>query len=289
MAEERRLSPHTCEAYRRDIDSLCRFCHAAGQLRLATLDTGHVRAFAAWRHRQGLSGRSVQRSLSAVRTLFEFLVREGLVAKNPAIGVAAPRGPRLLPKTLDADRIARLLEVDDDGPLARRDVAIMELIYSCGLRLAEVVGVNVSDLNRHDALVEVTGKGGKRRILPVGRLALRALERWLEVRAGLARDVDRGDRRALFVSRQGKRLSPRSVQARLARWAMFQGTGSHVHPHMLRHSFATHLLESSGDLRAVQELLGHADISTTQIYTHLDFQHLAKVYDDAHPRARRRK
>jgi integrase/recombinase XerC len=213
------------------------------------------------------------------------LLREGRVQANPAEGVRAPKVNRRLPHTLDADQLAHLMELPGDTPLDRRDRAIMELFYSSGLRLSELVALDVTDMRSSDGLLQVTGKGNKARRLPVGRFAQAAIEDWLSERAHLAR----ADEAALFVSQRGTRLSPRSVEARLRQRAIEQGMPRHVHPHMLRHSFASHVLESSGDLRAVQELLGHADISTTQVYTHLDFQHLAQVYDQAHPRARRKK
>ncbi len=248
------------------------------------LDAAHVRAYAAWRHRRGSSGRSVQRALSAVRTFYEYLLREGLVGCNPALGVTAPRSPRKLPQVLDVDRVGALLQLPEEGLFAVRDRAIMELFYSSGLRLSELVTLTIRDIDLREGLVHVTGKGDKRRILPVGRFARDALRDWMRARASLCPEEQVG----LFLTRQGRPMSPRSVQQRIRRWAIARGLGTHVHPHMLRHSFASHLLESSGDLRAVQELLGHADIRTTQVYTHLDFQHLAKVYDEAHPRARRK-
>ena len=244
-----------------------------------------MRAFAAAQHRKGLGGRSIQRRLSALRGLFRHLQKLGVVEANPAHDITAPKSPRRLPRSLDADRVGGLLEIRDDDPLALRDRAIFELIYSSGLRVSEAVSIDHRDIDLSDAVVEVVGKGSKARRVPVGRYAVEAIRRWLAVRATLAAE----DEKALFVSRRGRRLSPRSVQSRLDQWARRQGLDTHVHPHMLRHSFASHLLESSGDLRAVQELLGHADISTTQVYTHLDFQHLAKVYDQAHPRARKKR
>ncbi len=232
-----------------------------------------------------MSGRSLQRNLSAIRAFYRFLLREGLVTRNAAQSVRAPKSPRLLPSLLDADQTARLLEMDGSDPVGRRDRAMLELIYSSGLRVAELVGLDLDDLDFTQGEVRVTGKGNQQRLLPVGRLALRAIRDWLPQRQEWL--AGNGER-ALFVNRRGRRLSTRSVQYRAAHWGVRQGLASHVHPHMLRHSFASHMLESSGDLRAVQELLGHANISTTQIYTHLDFQHLAKVYDQAHPRARRK-
>ena len=285
LANERRLSPHTLAAYRRDLADFARWNREHRCLQWVELRQGDIRQYAATRHRQGLSGKSLQRRLSALRGFFRYLVREGHLQQDPAHGVRAPRSGRKLPSTLDVDQMDRLLSHSSDDPLGLRDRAMMELLYSSGLRLAELVSLDLHDLDLQDAMLEVTGKGAKTRRLPVGRKALEAIRRWLEARCSLA---DSGEE-ALFVSRRGNRISARSVQARIDLQARRQGTDRHVHPHLMRHSFASHLLESSGDLRAVQELLGHSDISTTQIYTHLDFQHLAKVYDQAHPRARRRK
>jgi integrase/recombinase XerC len=222
--------------------------------------------------------------MSALRGFFRFLLREGKVESNPAADVPSPKLPKRLPKTLDVDQIARLLEIDGDSPLALRDRAIMELFYSSGMRLAELVGLKVTDLDLAEGSVRVLGKGSKTRILPVGRKAREAIRAWLGARS----DFPGHDLDALFLSRRGQALSARAVQARLREWSRRIGLATGVNPHLLRHSFATHLLESSGDLRSVQELLGHADISTTQIYTHLDFQHLARIYDKSHPRARKR-
>lgn len=282
LAYERRLSPRTIDAYRRDLND---FQQWAQQRSWAGINSADIRHYTASRHRQGLSAHSLQRRLAALRTLYRYLLREGKVEHNPALEVRAPKAGRKLPATLEVDQLAQLLETPGDGPLDRRDRAIMELLYSCGLRLAELVSLDLHDLDRHDAMLEVTGKGNKTRRLPVGSKALEAIGTWLKVRANLAKP----DEMALFVSQRGTRLSARSVQSRLVRHAQRQGSPRHVHPHLLRHSFASHLLESSGNLRAVQELLGHADISTAQIYTHLDFQHLAQVYDQAHPRARKSK
>ena len=284
LSNERRVSPLTVKHYRRDLETLGGWCVEQGVADWDRLDTQHVRAFVAARHRAGLSGRSIQRLLSAIRSFFRFLMREGEADYDPAAGISAPKSPRKLPDAMDVDQTARLLDAHEDDPVAIRDRAMFELMYSSGLRLAELVSLDLNDLDLREGSVRVTGKGAKTRVLPVGRQALEALEEWLELRGGLA-DIDQT---AVFVSQRGGRLSPRSVQARLSSLALRQGLGRKVHPHMLRHSFASHVLESSGDLRAVQELLGHADISTTQVYTHLDFQHLAKVYDAAHPRARRR-
>lgn len=284
LKTERRLSGHTVRAYSRDLKALADFCGREGLTALDALDSFHVRRFAAESHRKGLAPRSIARRLSAIRSFLGNEVEQGRLKANVAIDIAAPKPPKRLPGTLDADQVAELLQSSDDDPLHLRDHAILELFYSSGLRLAELVGLDLEDLDFADRTVRVTGKGDKTRILPVGRQALEAVRRWLPCRLGFAA----ADERALFVSRKGGRLAARSIQARLGRWARRRGSARHLHPHLLRHSFATHLLESSGDLRAVQELLGHASISTTQVYTHLDFQHLATSYDKAHPRARRR-
>jgi integrase/recombinase XerC len=281
---ERRLSPRTIDGYRRDLLSFVGWLDRQGRHTPGAIDAHLVRDYAAARHRQGLSPKSLQRHLAAIRAWLRFLLRERRIASNPADGVRAPKVERRLPHTLDADQLSRLLDLPGDTPLDRRDRAIMELFYSSGLRLAELTGLDAADVARDPRLLRITGKGGKAREVPVGRLAAEALQRWLTVRAQLAA----ANETALFVSRRGTRLGARAVEARLRRRAIEQGMPRHVHPHMLRHSFASHLLESSGDLRAVQELLGHADIGTTQVYTHLDFQHLAQVYDKAHPRAKRK-
>ncbi|MBN1239290.1 MAG: tyrosine recombinase XerC [Gammaproteobacteria bacterium] len=285
VSTERRLSPHTASAYRRDLEALADFCRREGLESWAAVDSYHVRRFAAECHRRGSSPRSIARRLSAVRSFYSWLVAAGAAASNPAVHIQAPKPSRRLPATLDADQVASMLESDAPDALDIRDQAILELMYSSGLRLAELVGLDLGDLDRADRTVRVTGKGSKARVVPVGRVAVTAVERWLRLRPELAA----GGEAALFVSRRGTRLAARSVQARIDRWARRRGTPVRVHPHMLRHSFASHMLESSGDLRAVQELLGHSSISTTQVYTHLDFQHLAHIYDRAHPRAKRRR
>ena len=298
LESERRLSPHTLTAYRCDLRSLIGFTRRNAML-LEEMDSHGVRRFAAECHRRGLSPRSVARRLSAVRCFFAFLLRTKVIRSNPAADVQAPKPARRLPATLDADQMAGLLtprsdaapgggrgdggEAGDD-PLTLRDRAMLELFYSSGLRLSELAGLDLGDVDAADRTVRVTGKGSKTRVVPVGGPALAALRAWLAVRVGMANATER----ALFTSRRGSRIAPRTVQERVKLWARRQGAPVGVHPHMLRHSFASHLLESSGDLRAVQELLGHASISTTQVYTHLDFQHLAQIYDKAHPRAKRR-
>ena len=284
LRSERQVSPHTLEAYRRDLNKVLAFCAKESIPDWPALDIRRMRQLVSRLHQQGQSSRSIARLLSAVRGLYHYLNREGLCDHDPANGLAPPKGERRLPKTLDTDRALQLLEggVEDDF-LALRDQAILELFYSSGLRLSELTGLNLEQLDLADGLVEVLGKGSKTRVLPVGKKAREALQAWLAVRV-LANPKDD----AAFVSQRGTRLGPRAIQMRV-KAAGERELGQNLHPHMLRHSFASHLLESSQDLRAVQELLGHADIKTTQIYTHLDFQHLASVYDSAHPRAKRSK
>lgn len=284
LRSERRQSPHTCANYQRDLIRLAGHLQAWGETHWSALDVHGLRRHVAELSREGLGGRSIARHLSATRRFFEFLLREREVTDNPALDVRAPKSGKKLPRVADVDQLNHLLDGRPDDELETRDLAMFELIYSSGLRLAELVSLDIDGLDRTGREVRVLGKGNKTRILPVGRQAWRALDTWLQVRGALARDGET----AVFVSRQGRRLSARSVQSRLERWGLHKGADQRLHPHLLRHSFASHLLESSGDLRAVQELLGHADIATTQIYTHLDFQHLAKVYDRSHPRAKRR-
>jgi integrase/recombinase XerC len=284
LRTERRLSPHTLSNYGRDLRALHTWCTRQSLDDWTRIDHQHIRQFAARSHAGGLGPRSIQRRLSALRSFFDYLVRERVRAGNPAVDVQAPKAGRHLPHTLDTDQMARLLAMQPRDPLEVRDLAIMELLYSSGLRLAELTGLDLADLDLADRTVRVLGKGSKSRIAPVGRPALAALQRWLRERKAYIKDREA----AVFVGRNGRRLGPRAVQLRVARHARRQGLPLGVHPHLFRHSFATHLLESSRDLRAVQELLGHANISTTQIYTHLDFQHLARTYESSHPRARRR-
>lgn len=284
LTTERRVSAHTVSAYLRELAALMQWCEKQHIGDWTAIDSQHVRVFAARSHAAGLGPRSVQRRLSALRTFFNFLVRERLRANNPAVDIQAPKAARRLPGTLDADLMARLLAMEAKTPLDVRDLAIMELLYSSGLRLAELTGLNLNDLDLADRTVRVLGKGAKARIAPVGSVAIKALRRWLAERSALARP----DQTAVFVGRNGRRIGARNLQLRIAQHARRQGLTLGVHPHLFRHSFATHLLESSRDLRGVQELLGHASISTTQIYTHLDFQHLARTYESSHPRARRR-
>lgn len=278
------LSVHTRKAYAGDLAFFLNYCRQLDVVNWQDLDGRQVRGYITQRHRQGTGGRSLRRNLSSIRAFYKYLLAKGEVTKNPAEGITTPKTEKRLPKTLDVDQTSRLVEIKGDKALTLRDRAILELMYSSGLRLAECVSLDIYSVDIRDGLVTVTGKGNKTRKVPVGNYALEAVSAWLKVRPQLAAL----DETALFVSTRGKRLSARSVQQRMRYWALKQGLDTNVHPHMLRHSFATHLLESSGDLRAVQELLGHADISTTQVYTSLDFQHLASVYDQTHPRARKK-
>ena len=285
LETERRVSPHTVSNYRRDLRALVAWCAGHGLDDWSHITHPDMRVFAAASHRDGLAPRSIARRLAAARTFFQYLCREGVLTANPAKDVAPPKGKKLLPATMDADLLSRLLMIEGEDAITARDRAMLELFYSSGLRLAELCSLDlvaVTEIRQGEVRVE--GKGAKTRIVPVGRKARDAIERWVKLRRELASVGET----ALFVGTRGARIAPRTVQQRVAYWAKRQGVGQHVHPHMLRHSFASHLLESSGDLRAVQELLGHADISTTQIYTHLDFQHLANVYDKAHPRAKKK-
>lgn len=282
---ERQRSPHTLNAYSRDIRAFIR-----QQSATATPDaisSHQVRAFVAREHQRGLDPRSLRRMLSSLRSWFDYLARHEGLGSNPARGVRSPKVRRKLPQPLDPDQMAQLLSPSSsttDDFLEQRDQACLELMYSSGLRLAEVVALNTMDLDFSDGLVRVTGKGARTRIVPVGRQAVTALRAWLKVRSAQL-PASAADPAALFVSRQGRRLGRESIRQRLRQRALLRQVEGRVHPHGMRHAFASHLLESSGDLRAVQELLGHADISTTQIYTHLDFQRLAEVYDRTHPRA----
>jgi integrase/recombinase XerC len=283
LKHERRLSAHTSDAYAHDISEFVEFCTQQSITNWTELDGQHIRQFAAREHRRGIAPRSIQRRLSAIRSLCNFLVRERVIKNNPASAVRAPKVKKRLPVTVDADQMTRLLSFQAETLLDKRDKAIMELFYSSGLRLSELVNLDVLDIDLKDQTLRVEhGKGNKSRIVPVGRYAVAALQDWLHERALL----NGGDTNAVFVSELGKRLTPRAIQLRISQWAIKQGLPQHLHPHLFRHSFASHILESSQDLRGVQELLGHANISTTQVYTHLDFQHLAKIYDAAHPRAR---
>lgn len=289
LVNERGLSANTVRNYARDLETLDAFCEASGIEDWSSLRSHQLRSFIAGCHRKGLAGKSLQRKLSSIRTFYHYLVREGLAKANPALDISAPKSPKALPRTLDPDEVSHLLEIKGNEWHTVRDRAILELFYSSGLRLSELVGANIGSLDLDDGSIRVTGKGNKQRQLPVGAMAVQALAAWLRVRSRLPSDKYQvEDDNALFLSERGRRISTRNVQDRINYWTRAQALPGRVHPHMLRHSFASHMLESSGDLRAVQELLGHADISTTQIYTHLNFQHLAEVYDKAHPRAHRR-
>jgi integrase/recombinase XerC len=282
---QRLVSPHTLAGYARDLERLKRFCESRGIQTWEQLSSAQVREYIAGRHRDGLKSRSLQRELSAIRGFFDFLVKRRESAQNPARGVRAPKAPHTLPKPLDVDQMAGFLEAAPEDDLEIRDIAMWELFYSSGVRLSELTGLDLADLDLSEGMAVIRqGKGQKSRHVPVGRHAAEALARWLALRGAYAG----AEEPALFVSRRGGRIAARTVQARLERWQMKLGLPERLHPHRLRHSFASHLLESSGDLRAVQELLGHANLATTQIYTHLDFQHLASVYDRAHPRAKKR-
>jgi len=278
----RQLSDHTLSNYQRDLKKFVGYCKKLDINDATNVHHSDVRQWVASEHRQGLASKSLQRSLSAVRSFYKFHSRQG-IEHNPAQGVQAPKAKKTLPKTLNADHVQQFLSLDGDSWITIRDRAMLELFYSSGLRLSELVNLDLLDLDLKDKLVTVTGKGNKTRQLPVGSYALKALDAWLKSRATMNCPLE-----ALFISTRNTRLTQRAVQSRLKKYSVAQGMDSNVHPHMLRHSFASHMLESSGDLRAVQELLGHANMSTTQVYTHLDFQHLSKVYDKAHPRANRK-
>ncbi len=282
---EKRASEHTVKSYQRDIKHLTHYCTDKSLHHWADLKQSDIRAHIAGRHRQGLSSTSLQRELSAIRSFYNFLLKKRLADSNPAQHIKAPKQARKLPKTLDVDQITGLLEAGTNSALEIRDLAMFELFYSSGLRLSELAALNLSDVDLPDnSLIVRMGKGGKSRILPIGNKAVTAINNWLQQRLKTAAASES----ALFVSTRGTRLGQRSIELRLEQWCKKKGIAEHIHPHMLRHSFASHLLESSQDLRAVQELLGHSNISTTQIYTHLDFQHLADVYDKAHPRAKKK-
>ncbi|MFI4922150.1 MAG: tyrosine recombinase XerC [Burkholderiales bacterium] len=280
LATERRLSRHTCDNYARDVKALL---DLAGTTPLKDLQIQHIRRYVAQLHATGLSGKTLARMLSAWRGYYHYLARDHGLAHNPCQGLRAPKSAKHLPHALSPDEANRLVEIPAERPLALRDKAILELFYSSGLRLSELSGLRVEDMNLDDATVRVTGKGNKTRIVPVGSHAIAAIRIWLE-----ERNKTFGSQSALFPGKAGKSLSQRAIQYCVRQWAVKQGVSGNVHPHVLRHSFASHVLQSSGDLRAVQEMLGHASISTTQVYTHLDFQYLAKAYDKAHPRAKKK-
>ena len=281
LRAEKWASQHTLSAYQRDLVRLQTFCAKQLINDWQSLQISHVRQYVSSRHKDGIGSKSIQRELAAIRSFYSFLLKKQIVEQNPASGIQAPKATKKLPKILDVDQVAGFLNAKPDSVLEVRDLAIFELFYSSGLRLSELVMLDIVDLSLPDGSIRVRhGKGGKQRLVPVGVKAVSAIRQWLQCRPDCVSQ-------ALFVSSRGARLGQRSVQLRLEKWCRKNGLAEHIHPHMLRHSFASHLLESSQDIRAVQELLGHADVSTTQIYTHLDFQHLAKVYDKAHPRAKR--
>ena len=286
LRNERNYSPHTLKNYSRDLKSLTAYCAQQSIAQWSDINDQNIRSLISQRHRQGLGGASLQRMLSTFRSFFKYLLIENEIKNNPAANVQAPKTSRKLPSTLDVDSIIRLIEIKGDEVETVRDRAMLELFYSSGLRLSELSSLDVEEGKKSvSGIIRVTGKGDKQRELPVGSKACAAIKEWLKRRNELVSEKHK-DVQALFLGKQGKRIHNSVIQKRLKYWAQKQGIDMNVFPHMLRHSFASHMLESSGDLRAVQELLGHADISTTQIYTHLDFQHLAKVYDAAHPRAK---
>ncbi|HAS8514314.1 TPA: tyrosine recombinase XerC [Vibrio vulnificus] len=284
LRAEKGLSLHTQRNYKQQLETMAEHLHCMGLKAWPQVDAGWVRQLAGKGMREGMKASSIATRLSSLRSFFDFLILRGILTANPAKGVSAPRKKRPLPKNLDVDEVNQLLEVNEDDPLAIRDRAIMELMYGAGLRLAELVDIDVRDVHLRSGEIRVIGKGNKERKVPFAGMAVEWVGKWLKVRSGLADPSEP----ALFVSKLGTRISHRSVQKRMAEWGQKQAVASHITPHKLRHSFATHILESSNNLRAVQELLGHENISTTQIYTHLDFQHLADVYDQAHPRARKK-
>jgi len=287
---EKRLAENTLLSYQRDLDSFTQYCTRLKFDSLLKIHQQDIRNFIALEHRQNsLSGKSLQRKLSALRSFYHYLLKENLVEQNPAVSVRAPKTARTLPKPIDVDQITKMLDIkltEQSKPILIRDYAILELLYSSGLRLTELIQLELNALNLIDKSVRITGKGNKTRLVPIGRKAIKALTSWLKIRPAWP-NIDNSN--TVFLSQQGHAMHPRSVQKRLEKWGIEKGIEQGLHPHKLRHSFASHLLESSHNLRAVQELLGHADISTTQIYTHLDFQHLAEVYDQTHPRAKKPK
>jgi len=285
LASQRGLSPVTIDNYQRNLDEFIALLAPTDVKTWQQLDTHQVRLLAKQLHQKGIKARSIATKLSALRSFLEYLVKNDQLKVNPAKGVSAPKLDKPLPKNISVDDMDQLLNINEDDPLTLRDHCMMELMYSSGLRLSELVNINLQDVKLAEKEVMITGKGSKQRLLPITSTAIEAIQRWLAVRP----DFALADEPALFLSKQKRRISARSVQMRMEKWGLQQSLPSHVNPHKLRHSFATHMLESSGNLRAVQSLLGHADLATTQIYTHLDFQHLAEVYDKAHPRAKRKK
>lgn len=280
---EKRASKHTLSNYLRDLLRLAKFCSEKNIDDWQQLQGNDIRLHIADRHKSGKGGKTLQRELAAIRSFYRYLLKHNLVDHNPAQQIRAPKSSKKLPKTLDVDQVTGLLNTSPDSVLEIRDLAMFELFYSSGLRLSELVMLDIGDIDFADGLLRVRhGKGGKDRQVPIGKKAIAAINKWLELRPGVV------GTQAVFVTQKGARLGQRSVQLRLDRWCLKHGSSEHIHPHMLRHSFASHLLESSQDIRAVQDMLGHSDIGTTQIYTHLDFQHLANVYDKAHPRAKKK-
>jgi len=280
---ERGLSPLTRENYARDIRQLVKL---SDETALNNLQNTHIRRFIASLHSKGLGGKSIARMLSSWRGFFDYLVQRHGFQTNPVLGLRAPKSAKTLPQALSIEQAVKLVDISDDNILCIRDHAILELFYSSGLRLSELVNLNIDQIDFSEGTVTVTGKGNKTRIVPLGSHAMEAIQKWLKNRANLL--INNPAEKSVFIGLQGRRISARNIQYRMKEWSIKQGINSSVHPHMLRHSFATHVLQSSGDLRAVQEMLGHANISTTQVYTHLDYQHLTKVYDQAHPRAKKK-
>lgn len=283
IAYEKQLSENTISSYQRDLKRLKDYCEQT-KTSLAIIQSHHIRQCLTQIHRQGLKARSIQRWLSACRSFFQYAQRQNYLKNNPCTGLQAPKADKPLPKALDVDQAIRFVEIKGNDFLALRDRACVETFYSCGLRLSELISLNWSDVDLQLGQLRVTGKGNKTRDLPIGKHAIEALRYWQRHQSQSLSEAPN----AIFTNSKGRRLHPRSIQTRFNKLSVTQGVDQPVHPHMMRHSFASHLLESSGDLRAVQELLGHANLSTTQVYTHLDFQHLAKVYDQAHPRAKQR-
>jgi integrase/recombinase XerC len=280
---ERGLSDNTRNNYARDIEQLIQLSQPAN---LSSLQITQIRKYVAMLHSKGLGGKSVARMLSSWRGFYDYLVQRHQFKHNPVIGMRAPKSPKTLPQALSIEQASKLVEITEDDALSLRDHAILELFYSSGLRLSELVGLNIDHIDFAEGTVIVTGKGNKTRIVPLGAHAANAIQTWLPIRARML--IRNSSEKAVFISKQGRRISGRNIEYRMKAWSIKQGLHTSVHPHMLRHSFATHVLQSSGDLRAVQEMLGHANISTTQVYTHLDYQHLTKVYDSAHPRAKKK-
>jgi len=284
LENEKRYSIHTCKAYQRDLDNFLEFITPFKMESWPSVTIHHLRQYVVYLNKKKQSAKSIQRKLSSLRSYFRYLMRENILTANPVEGVKAPKVEKHLPKVLDVDQVQQLFSKDETDPLLIRDLAMLELLYGSGLRLSELVSLNLDDLDFSDLSLRVTGKGNKTRILPLGKMAVIGLKKWLPIRINWLKT----DQSALFLSKRGSRISARSVQSRLQFWGKKQGLNTGLHPHRLRHSFASHLLESSGDIRSVQELLGHENLTTTQIYTQLDYQHLAQVYDQAHPRAKKK-